>query len=186
MKVREHDKPSAQHSRFLKMFKQLRLEIGLKDALVEMPNDDDSHNLDSKVTSDHEPEQNESSITFSPRSDPLHHEFAGEPSTLPARNNREFEEYLYPYPVLNEISTSQGNFHQNSVIESLPMSPILVEDSEPTQEEIDILLVPDNLIPPGVEDADSEDEVNESPNLDHQNDPSNNPHLHHPVKPSGY
>ncbi|GJS55727.1 hypothetical protein Tco_0629089 [Tanacetum coccineum] len=38
MKVREHDKPSAQHSRFLKMFKQLRLEIGLKDALVEIPN----------------------------------------------------------------------------------------------------------------------------------------------------
>ncbi|GKF16489.1 hypothetical protein Tco_0061407, partial [Tanacetum coccineum] len=35
MKVRENDKPSAQHSRFLKMFKQLRLEIGLKDALVE-------------------------------------------------------------------------------------------------------------------------------------------------------
>ncbi|GJT15388.1 hypothetical protein Tco_0874094 [Tanacetum coccineum] len=63
-------------------------------------------------------------------------------------------------------------FFTNSVIESLPMSPILVEDSEPTQEEIDILLVPDNLIPPGVEDADSEDEVNESPNLDHQDDPS--------------
>ncbi|GJY63811.1 reverse transcriptase domain-containing protein [Tanacetum coccineum] len=37
MRVREHDKPSAQYSRFLKMFKQLRLEIGLKDALVEMP-----------------------------------------------------------------------------------------------------------------------------------------------------
>ncbi|GJU49321.1 reverse transcriptase domain-containing protein [Tanacetum coccineum] len=37
MKVRENYKPSAQHSRFLKMFKQLRLEIGLKDALVEMP-----------------------------------------------------------------------------------------------------------------------------------------------------
>ncbi|GKD72471.1 hypothetical protein Tco_1330753, partial [Tanacetum coccineum] len=37
MKVRENDKPSAQHSRFFKMFKQLRLEIGLKDALVEMP-----------------------------------------------------------------------------------------------------------------------------------------------------
>ncbi|GKF82361.1 hypothetical protein Tco_0244017, partial [Tanacetum coccineum] len=33
MKVRENDKPS----RFLKMFKQLRLEIGLKDTLVEMP-----------------------------------------------------------------------------------------------------------------------------------------------------
>ncbi|GKE83286.1 reverse transcriptase domain-containing protein [Tanacetum coccineum] len=37
MKVRENDKPSAQHSRFLKMFKQLRLEIGLKDALIKMP-----------------------------------------------------------------------------------------------------------------------------------------------------
>ncbi|GKA76808.1 reverse transcriptase domain-containing protein, partial [Tanacetum coccineum] len=37
MKVRENEKPSAQHSWFLKMFKQLRLEIGLKYALVEMP-----------------------------------------------------------------------------------------------------------------------------------------------------
>ncbi|GKE66082.1 hypothetical protein Tco_1520243, partial [Tanacetum coccineum] len=63
---------------------------------------------------------------------------------------------------------SEGNVqaNQNSVIESLP-----IEDSEPTQEEIDILLVPYNLIPPGVEDDDSEDEVNE-PNLDHQDDPS--------------
>ncbi|GJZ88869.1 hypothetical protein Tco_0660651 [Tanacetum coccineum] len=83
--------------------------------------------------------------------------------------------------VLNEISTSQGNFHQNSVIESLPMSPILVEDSEPTQEEIDILLVPDNLIPPGVEDADSEDEVNESPNLDHQDDLNSRPPPEPPI-----
>ncbi|GKF87913.1 hypothetical protein Tco_0258790, partial [Tanacetum coccineum] len=37
MKVRDNDKPSAQHSQFLKMFKQLRLEIRLKDALIEMP-----------------------------------------------------------------------------------------------------------------------------------------------------
>ncbi|GJV09668.1 hypothetical protein Tco_1351209 [Tanacetum coccineum] len=144
-------------------------DIAFLDNLL---SDDDSHNLDSKVTSDHEPEQNESSITFSPRSDPLHHEFAGEPLTFPARNDREFEEYLSLMTVLHEISTSQGNFHQNSVNMSLPISPIPVEDSEPTQEEIDILLVPDDLIPPGVEDADSEDEVNESPNLDHQDDPS--------------
>ncbi|GKE87548.1 hypothetical protein Tco_1565023, partial [Tanacetum coccineum] len=116
-------------------------------------------NLASKVISDHEPEHIESSITFSPRSDPLHHEFAGEPLTLPARNDREFEEYLSLVTVLYEISTSQGNVHQNSVIESLPISPIPVEDA-------------DNLIPPGVEDADSEDEVNESPYLDHQDDPS--------------
>ncbi|GKB82839.1 hypothetical protein Tco_0949734 [Tanacetum coccineum] len=37
MKVREKDKPSAQQSRFMKLFKQLLLEIGLKDALIEMP-----------------------------------------------------------------------------------------------------------------------------------------------------
>ncbi|GKD84002.1 reverse transcriptase domain-containing protein [Tanacetum coccineum] len=36
MKVREKDKPSAQQSRFMKLFKQLRLEIGLRDALIEM------------------------------------------------------------------------------------------------------------------------------------------------------
>ncbi|GJV92113.1 hypothetical protein Tco_1539926 [Tanacetum coccineum] len=107
--------------------------------------DDASHNLASEVISDHEPEQNESSITFSPRSDPLHHEFAGELLTLPSRND---------------------------LIESLPVSPIPVEDSEPAQEEIDIFLVPDDLIPPGVENDDSEDEDNELPNLDHQDDPS--------------
>ncbi|GJW01296.1 reverse transcriptase domain-containing protein [Tanacetum coccineum] len=37
MKVRENDKPSAQQSRFMKLFKQLRLEISLKDALIKMP-----------------------------------------------------------------------------------------------------------------------------------------------------
>ncbi|GKF72211.1 hypothetical protein Tco_0208325, partial [Tanacetum coccineum] len=36
MKVREKDTPSAQQSRFMKLFKQLRLEISLKDALIEM------------------------------------------------------------------------------------------------------------------------------------------------------
>ncbi|GKF51069.1 hypothetical protein Tco_0147536, partial [Tanacetum coccineum] len=58
-------------------------------------------------------------------------------------------------------------------------SSIPVEDSEPVQEEIDIFLVPDDLIPPGVENDDSEDEDNstflpnhESPNLDHQDNPS--------------
>ncbi|GJR17698.1 hypothetical protein Tco_0966225 [Tanacetum coccineum] len=37
MKVREKDTPSAQQNRFMKLFKQLRLEIGLKEALIEMP-----------------------------------------------------------------------------------------------------------------------------------------------------
>ncbi|GKD68729.1 hypothetical protein Tco_1322819 [Tanacetum coccineum] len=138
--------------------------------------DDTIHNLASEVISNHEPDQNESSITFSPRSDPLHHEFAGEVITLPSRNDHEFKEYLSLMTVLCEISTSQsqGNVHanQSSVIESLPVSPILIEESEPTQEEIDIFLAPNDLIPPGVENDDFEDEVNELPNLDHQDDPS--------------
>ncbi|GJS89382.1 hypothetical protein Tco_0772018 [Tanacetum coccineum] len=265
MKVRENDKRSAQHSRFLKMFKQLCLEIGLKDALQMpkvQPNDDPfsgsttthsddpspssspvktsdnleefadelallkkkdveiknsnisdepvllntplsdkvecfapednndeidaflamevssnfeegyfdsegdvtfldnllsdnaTHNLVFEGISDHEPEQNESSITFSPRSDPLHHEFAGELLTLPSRNDRNFMLIQVQY------------------ISLLPISPIPNEDSEPAQEEIDIFLVPDDLIPPGVENDDFENKDNELPNLDHQDNPS--------------
>ncbi|GJX06554.1 reverse transcriptase domain-containing protein [Tanacetum coccineum] len=124
-----------------------------------------------EVSFNFEEEQNESSITFSPRSDPLHHGFAEEIITLPLRNDCEFEEILSLMTVLCEISTSRSreNVHanQSSIIESL-----LIEDSEPVQEEIDIFLVPDDLIPPGVENDDSEDEDIELPNLDHQDNPS--------------
>ncbi|GJU83179.1 reverse transcriptase domain-containing protein [Tanacetum coccineum] len=148
--------------------------------LENLLSDDITHNLASKVISDHEPKQNESihntSITFSPRSDPLHHEFVGEIITLPSRIAREHEEYLSRMTLLCEISTSrsQENVHANpsSIIESLPVSLIPVEDSDPVQEEIDIFLVPDDLIPQGVENDDSEDEDNELPNLDHQDNPS--------------
>ncbi|GKA44025.1 reverse transcriptase domain-containing protein [Tanacetum coccineum] len=109
-------------------------------------------------------------------SDPLHHKFVGELLTLPSGNDHEFEEYLSLMTVLCDISTSQSqeNIHanQSSVIECLPVSPILVEDSEPAQEKIDIFLVSDDLIPQGVENDDSEDEDHELPNLDHQDDPS--------------
>ncbi|GJT29479.1 reverse transcriptase domain-containing protein [Tanacetum coccineum] len=110
--------------------------------------EDTTHDFFSEVISDHD-----TSISFSLRSDPLHHEFAGEAITLPSRNDHEFEEYL-------------------SLMTSLPVSPIPVEDSDHVQEEIDIFLVSDDLIPPGVENDDSEDEDIELPNLDHQDDPS--------------
>ncbi|GJT80961.1 reverse transcriptase domain-containing protein [Tanacetum coccineum] len=114
-------------------------------------------------------------ITFSPRSDSLYHEFAGELITLPSRIVREHEDYLNHVTLLCEILTSwsQENVHANpsSIIESLPVSPIPIEDSDPVQEEIDIFLVPDDLIPPGVENDDSENEDNELPNLDHQDNP---------------
>ncbi|GJS64887.1 reverse transcriptase domain-containing protein [Tanacetum coccineum] len=118
--------------------------------LENLLSDDTTHNLAPEAISDHEPEQNNTSITFSPRSDPLHHEFAGELITLPSRIAREHEEYLRHMTLLCEISTS----------------------CEPVQEEINIFLVLDDLIPPGVENDDSKDEDNELPNLDHQDNPS--------------
>ncbi|GKA55445.1 reverse transcriptase domain-containing protein [Tanacetum coccineum] len=143
--------------------------------LENLLSDDTTYNLTPEVNFDHEPKQNESihntSITFSPRSDPLYHEFVGELLTLPSRIAREHEEYLSRMTLLCEISTSrsQENIHANpsSIIESLPVSLIPVEDSDPVQEEIDIFLVPDDLIPLGVENDDSEDEDNELPNFDH-------------------
>ncbi|GKB17518.1 reverse transcriptase domain-containing protein, partial [Tanacetum coccineum] len=102
--------------------------------LENLLSDDTTHNLAPEVISDHESIHN-SSITFSPRSDPLHHEFAGELLTLPSRIVREHEDYLNRMTLLCEISTSrsQENVHANpsSIIESLPVSPIPIEDSEP-------------------------------------------------------
>ncbi|GKE63429.1 hypothetical protein Tco_1513796 [Tanacetum coccineum] len=151
--------------------------------LESLLSDDTAHNFAPEVISDHEPKQNESihntSITFSPRNDPLHHEFAGELLTLPSRIVREHEEYLSLMTLLCEISTSRSpeNVHVNS--SSIIESRIPVEDSDPVQEEIDISLVPGDLIPPGVENDDSEDEDistflpdHELPNLDHQSNPS--------------
>ncbi|GJW10542.1 reverse transcriptase domain-containing protein [Tanacetum coccineum] len=115
--------------------------------LENLLSDDTTHNLAPKVISDHEPKQDESihntSITFSPRSDSLHHEFAEEIITLPSRIAREHEEYLSRMTLLCEISTSRSQ-------ENVHPSSIPVEDSEPVQEKIDIFLVPDDLIPPGV------------------------------------
>ncbi|GKD32647.1 hypothetical protein Tco_1248156, partial [Tanacetum coccineum] len=127
--------------------------------LEKLLSDDTTHNLAPEVISDHKPKQNES-ITFYPRSDPLHHEFAGELLTLPSRIAREHEEYLSLMTLLYEISTSRSpkNVHANS--SSITVSLIPVEDSDPVQKEIDIFLVPDDLIPPGVENDDFEDEDN--------------------------
>ncbi|GJT87284.1 reverse transcriptase domain-containing protein [Tanacetum coccineum] len=123
---------------FLAMEVSSNLEEGYFDSegdiafLDNLLSDDDSHNLDSKVTSDHEPEQMNLSILFLQRVSFF--TMTGEPLTFPARNDREFEEYLSLMTVLNEISISQGNFHQNSVNESLPISAIPLEIVSSTQE----------------------------------------------------
>ncbi|GKE90149.1 hypothetical protein Tco_1567624, partial [Tanacetum coccineum] len=106
---------------------------------------DTTHNLSPKVFFDHEPQQlrnepkNEPLITFSPKSDPLHHEFTGELITIPP-------------------GISPENFH--TINESLPTSTTLIEDSDPNREEIDIFSGLDDSIPPGIEsDFDSEEDI---------------------------
>ncbi|GKC68083.1 hypothetical protein Tco_1100681 [Tanacetum coccineum] len=99
-------------------------------------------------------------ITFSPKSDPLHHEFIGELIMIPPRIDREHEDYINQMSLLCGNSSSWSPENSHIIIESLPISTTLIEDSDHVQEEIDLFPDPDDLIPPGVENDDSEDEDN--------------------------
>ncbi|GKC24839.1 reverse transcriptase domain-containing protein [Tanacetum coccineum] len=134
--------------------------------LENLLSDDTTHNLSPKVFFDHEPQQirnepeNESLITFSPKSDPLHHEFTGELITIPPRIDREHEDYINRMSLLCGNSSSQSPVNSHTIIESLPTSTTLVEDSDSNREEIDIFSRPDDSIPPGIEsDFDSEEDI---------------------------
>ncbi|GKA54875.1 hypothetical protein Tco_0753824 [Tanacetum coccineum] len=137
---------------FLAMEVSSNFEEGYYDSegdlifLENLLSDDTTHNLDPEVISNHEPKQNES-ITFSPRSDHLHHEFVDDPLTLPSRNDHEFEEYLSLMTLLCEISTSrlQENVHANP--SSIIASPIPVEDNEkPVMKDPIFYSISDDLI----------------------------------------
>ncbi|GJX82200.1 hypothetical protein Tco_0331681 [Tanacetum coccineum] len=131
--------------------------------LENLLNDDTTHNISPDVFFDHKPQhiENESDhVTFSPKSDPLHHEFTGELITIPPGIVREHEDYINRMSLLcgNSSSRSPENFH--TIIESLPTSTTLVEDSDSNREEIDIFSGPDDSIPPGIEsDFDSEEDI---------------------------
>nr|GEW40075.1 hypothetical protein [Tanacetum cinerariifolium] len=107
------------------------------------------------------------------------------------RIRREHKEYISLMEKLfsiNSFPRPLENFHANTIDETLPTSPILVEDSDSFREEIDILTGTDDLLPPGIEsdDYDSEREIyvleellvddsisfpkNEAFNFDHQDD----------------
>ncbi|GJS12805.1 reverse transcriptase domain-containing protein [Tanacetum coccineum] len=134
--------------------------------LESLLSDDTTHNLSPEVFFDHEPQQirnepeNESLITFSPKSDPLHHEFAGELITIPPGIVREHEDYISRMSLLCGNSSSRSPENSHTIIESLPTSTTLVEDSDSNREEIDIFSGPDDSIPPGIEsDFDSEEDI---------------------------
>ncbi|GKE11811.1 reverse transcriptase domain-containing protein [Tanacetum coccineum] len=122
--------------------------------------------FDAKSYLPESPLNHDTLTVFSPKNDPLHHEFAGEIITPPSRIVREHEEYISRMWLLcgNSSSRSSENFHDspNMIIESLPMFPIPVQDSDSHREEIDIFPGPDDLIPPEIErdDYDSEDDEN--------------------------
>ncbi|GKF04500.1 hypothetical protein Tco_0035168, partial [Tanacetum coccineum] len=121
--------------------------------------DDNTHNLSSDVFFDHEPDH-DTLITFSPKSDPLHHEFAGEVITIPLGIVREHEDYINRMSLLCGNSSSRSPENSHTIIESLPTSTTLVEDSESNREEIDIFSGSDDSIPPGIEsDFDSEEDI---------------------------
>ncbi|GJS74807.1 hypothetical protein Tco_0707648, partial [Tanacetum coccineum] len=99
-------------------------------------------------------------ITFSPKSDPLHYEFIGELITTPPRIVREHEDYISRMWLLCGNSSSQSSKFFHIIIESLPTSTTLVEDSNSNKEKIDIFSGPDDSIPPSIEsDFDSEEDI---------------------------
>ncbi|GJQ94017.1 hypothetical protein Tco_0005156 [Tanacetum coccineum] len=134
--------------------------------LESLLNDDNTHNFSSDVFFDHEPQQirneleNESLITFSPKSDPLHHEFTGELIMILPRIVREHEDYINRMSLLCGNSSSRSPKSSHTIIESLPTSTTRVEDIDSNREEIDIFSGPDDSIPPGIEsDFDSEEDI---------------------------
>ncbi|GJT04975.1 reverse transcriptase domain-containing protein [Tanacetum coccineum] len=134
--------------------------------LESLLSDDTTYNLSLEVFFDHEPQHIENKsdhdtlITFSPKSDPLHHEFTGELITIPPRIVREHEDYISRMSLLCGNSSSQSPENFRTIIESLPTSTTLVEDSDSNREEIDIFSGPNDSIPPGIEsDFDSEEDI---------------------------
>nr|GFB69826.1 hypothetical protein [Tanacetum cinerariifolium] len=132
---------------------------------------------------------------FSPKFDYLE-EFSGAP--MPSsiadeeRIRREHEEYISMEKLLaiNSFPRPMENFNANTIVETLPSSPILVEDGDSQKEEIDIFTGTNDLLPPGIEsdDYDLEGDIhfleellvddsisileNESSDFDHHDDPS--------------
>ncbi|GKA01175.1 reverse transcriptase domain-containing protein [Tanacetum coccineum] len=163
-----YDAPIDEIDAFLAIEVPTYIEEGYYDSegdvlyLESLLSDDTTHNLSPDVFFDHEPQhiENESDhVTFSPKSDPLHHEFTGELITIPPGIVREHEDYINRMSLLCGNSSSRSPENSHTIIESLPSSTTLIEDSDSNREEIDIFSGPDDSIPPGIEsDFDSKED----------------------------
>ncbi|GJZ03191.1 reverse transcriptase domain-containing protein [Tanacetum coccineum] len=117
---------------------------------------DITYNLSPEVFFNHELQHD----TFSPKSDPLYHEFTGKLITIPPGIVREHEDYINRMSLLCGNSSSRSPENSHTIIEYLPTSTTLVEDSDSNREEIDIFSGSDDSIPPGIEsDFDSEEDI---------------------------
>nr|GEX02075.1 hypothetical protein [Tanacetum cinerariifolium] len=120
-------------------------------------------------------------------------EFSGALIVDEERIRREHEEYISLMEKLFSINPCPcllENFHANTIVETLPTSPIPLEDIDSQREEIDIFTGTDELLPPSIEsdDYDLKGDIhflkellvdnsipfpeNESSDFDHQDDSS--------------
>nr|GEV44658.1 hypothetical protein [Tanacetum cinerariifolium] len=104
--------------------------------------------------------------------------------------HKEYISLIEKLLTINSFPHRMENFHANTIIETLPTSPILIDDSDSLREEIDIFTGTVDLMPPGIEshDYDSEGDnhfleellrndsiplsENDSSNFDHHDDSS--------------
>nr|GEV14143.1 hypothetical protein [Tanacetum cinerariifolium] len=79
------------------------------------------------------------------------------------RIRREHEEYISLMErllTINPCPRPMENFHANTIVKTLPTSPIPVQDSDSQREEIDIFTSTDELLPPSIESGyDSEGKI---------------------------
>nr|GFC59713.1 hypothetical protein [Tanacetum cinerariifolium] len=106
------------------------------------------------------------------------------------RDHKEYINLMEKLLAINSYPNLLENFHANTIIKTLPTSPIPAKDGDSLREEIDIFTDTDDLMPLGIEsdDYDSEEDIhfleelpgndsislpkNKSSNFDHHDDPS--------------
>ncbi|GJS05512.1 hypothetical protein Tco_0322020 [Tanacetum coccineum] len=106
--------------------------------LESLLSDDNTHNLSSDVFFDHEP-HHDTLITFSPKSDPLHHEFAGGVITILPRIVRKHKDYIMTLPDDSIPSGIESDFNsEEDIIDNL-----LNDDPIPEYERLTFDMEPD-------------------------------------------
>nr|GFC32849.1 hypothetical protein [Tanacetum cinerariifolium] len=93
------------------------------------------------------------------------------------RIRREHADYINRMEMLFTINPRpHPSTYANTNVESFSSLPIPIQDSDPQQEEIDVVTITDDVLPPGVENDDSDGEVDAVDDLRVDNSISNSKH----------